>query len=285
MIYILLTVLANALIFVIFKKYNHYRVDTFQAIVFNYLVAFVIAVLATDSTLSIDTLTDTHWLWGALGLGLMFIGGFYLVGITAQRLGMSVVAISSKMSVAIPVVFGIIAYSESVDPIKISGIAMALLAVYLSSYTRTKLAHKVDILLPVILFVSSGLLDTTLKYMQVHYIPKDQISMFLSIAFLLAGVLGAIALLMNKKTKWRLKNLYGGVLLGVVNYFSMYFLLKALQSPGLESATVFTINNVSIVMLSALIGTLIFKEKLLPINLIGLALSVVSIAIITLGTI
>jgi len=40
MIQLLFTVLANVLIFIIFKHFQHYRVDTFQAIVVNYLFFF-----------------------------------------------------------------------------------------------------------------------------------------------------------------------------------------------------------------------------------------------------
>lgn len=286
MIYIALTVLANVLIFILFKLFDKYHINTFQAIIVNYLFAFAVAVYFSGGTFSPSAILQTTWIWGAVVLGFMFIVGFYLVAITTQRLGMSVVAVSSKMSVAIPVLFGILAYGESTQIAKLLGIALALIAVYLTSYTQTKRIHKADLILPMVLFVSSGLLDTTLKYLQTHYIPDNQTSQFLSIVFLLAGVLGALLLLyrlLKGQATLSLRNLYAGLLLGFINYFSMYFLLNALQTQGLESATVFTVNNVSIVMLSTLLGVLLFKEKLLRVNMVGLALAVVSIVIISLA--
>jgi drug/metabolite transporter (DMT)-like permease len=283
MFYVLLTVLANALLFVVFKLFDRYRIDTFQAITLNYIVAFSMGITASDIPVTAYTIWHAPWLPGAMILGIMFVVGFYLVGLTAQRLGLSVVAVSSKMSVAIPVVFGILAYHESTSIIKLTGVVLALLSVYLVSYNKTKLSHKTDMLLPLVLFLSSGAIDTALKYMQTNYVPNTQTSLFLSIIFLVAGTAGLVSLLLDKKGSWKLKNLYAGLLLGFINYFSMYFLLKALQSPGLESGTIFTINNVSIVMLSALIGVWAFREKLSPVKLAGLGLAVISIVIISVA--
>jgi 1-deoxy-D-xylulose-5-phosphate synthase len=50
-----------------------------------------------------------------------------------------------------------------------------------------------------------------------------------------------------------------GILLGIVNYCSIYFLLKALRVDGFESST---INNVVIVAVSTLVGLVLFKEKI-----------------------
>jgi len=78
------------------------------------------------------------------------------------------------------------------------------------------------------------------------------------------------------------RNILGGVALGVPNYFSIYFLLKALQHDSLNSASVFTINNVAIVMLSTLLGIIIFKERLSFKNWAGIGLAVISILLVAL---
>ena len=76
------------------------------------------------------------------------------------------------------------------------------------------------------------------------------------------------------------KNIIAGVALGVPNYFSIYFLIQALRGNGLESSTVFTINNVAIVMFSTILGIVIFKEKLIPKNWLGVALAIISIILV-----
>jgi uncharacterized membrane protein len=60
----------------------------------------------------------------------------------------------------------------------------------------------------------------------------------------------------------------------------MEFLLKALQTEGLESSTLFTINNVSVVILTTVFALLLFKEKLIKKNWIGIGLAIISILLV-----
>lgn len=68
-----------------------------------------------------------------------------------------------------------------------------------------------------------------------------------------------------------------GIILGAANFGSLYFLIAALNHAKLDSFLVFAVNNMSIVALSALLGTLLFKEKLYKINFAGIALAIASL--------
>ena len=72
-------------------------------------------------------------------------------------------------------------------------------------------------------------------------------------------------------------------LLGLVNYCSIYFLLKALKIEGLESSSLFTINNVGIVTLTTLMGITFFKEHISKLNWIGIALALIGITLMSLA--
>ena len=85
------------------------------------------------------------------------------------------------------------------------------------------------------------------------------------------------------KKSFSLKSIPLGATLGIINYASIYFLLKALRINGLESSSLFTINNVAIVAVSTLIGLLIFKEKISNKNWIGICLALISIVLVTLA--
>ncbi len=285
MSYIFLSVLLNASLFVIFKLFEKFKVNTFQAIVFNYFIAFFVAYFSSEVRFSIANTPYEDWFLGASFLGFLFVTMFYILGLTAQKLGMSVVAVSSKMSVIIPIIFGVFIYNESVGVYKVIGIVLALIAVYFTSLKDGKAFNASYIYLPVLLFFGSGMLDTTLKYIEITYVSKTETSIYLSSIFLIAGVLGCISLLyllITKKTKITLRSIIGGIVLGIPNYYAMYYLLKALQTKGLESSTIFTINNVAIVLLSTLLGLFLFKEKISKKNSIGIILAIVSISLITL---
>jgi uncharacterized membrane protein len=78
------------------------------------------------------------------------------------------------------------------------------------------------------------------------------------------------------------KNIIAGIFLGIPNYFSIYFLFKALNFYLNNSAAVFPINNVGIVVASTLFAVLIFSEKLNRKNVIGFVLAIISIILMSL---
>ncbi|WP_299010244.1 DMT family transporter [uncultured Tenacibaculum sp.] len=284
MIFLIFSVFITSLLFVIFKLFDVYKVNTFQAIVLNYAVALCFGFVHSEISLSVTEIPQQPWFLGATLLGFLFITVFLVMGITAQKNGLSVASIAGKMSVVIPVVLGIFLYNESIDFVKFIGIILALVAVYLSSAKSDTAPVKFkNLLFPMLLFLGSGSIDTLLKYTEDTYVSKGAVPMFLSTIFgcaLLFGIFFSLLQFVNKKVKLEWKTLVGGIALGVPNYYSMEFLLKALQTKGLESATIFTINNVSVVVLTTVFALLFFKEKLVKKNWIGIGLAIISILLV-----
>lgn len=68
MIFILLSVLFNAAIFVVFKLFDKYKIDTFQAIVINYYFAFAVAFFSSENRFSVIKTPSEDWFYGALFL-------------------------------------------------------------------------------------------------------------------------------------------------------------------------------------------------------------------------
>ncbi|CAL2084763.1 conserved membrane hypothetical protein [Tenacibaculum sp. 190524A05c] len=286
MIYLVLSILISSSLYVIFKLFEVYKVNTFQAIVVNYIVAFVIGYIYSDVKIPITTIPQQDWFYGALFLGFLFITIFNVMAITSQRNGLSVASVSGRMAVVIPIVFGVVLYNESVGVIKIFGILMALIAVYLTSVKSndSKGFQSGSLLLPVLLFLGSGAIDTLLKYTEINYVPTEKVSIFSASIFGVAFVFGVIFLLfqmLTKKVELSIKNIIAGIALGIPNYFSIEFLIRALKIEGIESSVLFTINNVSIVLLTTLFGLFLFKERLENRNWIGVAIAIVSIVLIT----
>lgn len=281
MIYLILSVLFSSSLFVIFKLFNKYQVDNFQAIVVNYFVAFLVGYSLMDNTIEINSVVSLPWFFGAVILGILFILIFNVMAITAQIGGLSVASVAAKMSVVIPILFGIILYNESLGIFKLIGIVLALIAVYLTTYKKGAMnLSSTLIIFVLILFVGSGILDTLVKYIETTYVSKNELEFYTAIIFLVAGLIGILLFLyqlISKKVKLNFRSFFGGIILGIPNYFSIYFLLKALQIPTLESSTVFTINNVLIVMVTSLLGIVLFKEYLSVRNKIGIALSILAI--------
>lgn len=285
MIFLLLSVLSSSVIFVIFKLYNRFGINTLQAIIFNYFFAFSAGMLVDDQPLNLQRIPAEPWFFGTLILGFLFIAVFYLAALTTQRSGLSVVSVATKMSVAIPVLFGIFLYNESTGLIKVIGIIFALFAVYLTSIKKKEgiAIRKRNLIFPLLVFFGSGIIDTTLKYLETSYVAEVDVALFTSTIFGIAGCIGILILIFQgiKGTlDLSFKNLLGGIALGIPNFGSIYFLVLALRSGGVESSTIFPLNNVAIVMISTFLGILLFKERMLSKNWIGIGMAVISIILI-----
>ncbi|HZH68833.1 MAG TPA: EamA family transporter [Flavobacteriaceae bacterium] len=280
MIYLIFSVLSSSLLYVIFKLFERYNINNVQAITVNYFSAFALGFYYNEVSISVSEVIGAPWILGAVFLGLLFILVFYIMAITSQKNGLSVTSVASKMSVVIPVSFGLIVYNESIGLLKITGILLALVAVYLSSVKSRKGLSTKNLLFPILLFFGSGTIDTTLKFLETNYVQPEMIPIFSSAIFSFAAIFGLLFLLFKKNSDWKLKSIIAGLLLGIPNYYSIFFLLKALSSEGLESSTVFTVNHVSILALSTLIGLVAFKEKMYFKNWIGIALAIISIFLI-----
>ena len=138
--------------------------------------------------------------------------------------------------------------------------------------------------MPFIIFVSSGVIDSSINYAQKYLLTQTDFDAFLAAIFLTAFVIGILIVLfqiLNAKSKIDMKAIPSGLIIGVINFGTMYSIVQALNSNVLEPSVLFPINNLSILAVSTLTSVVIYKEKLSSKNWLGIAISLV--AIIVLG--
>ncbi len=284
MIYLVLSILFSSLIFLIFKSFTKFKIDTFPAIVINYTVAAIFGFLISQQSYPIQKINENDWFFYALILGVCFIGIFYLMAITSQKIGASVASVSNKMAVIIPVFFGVYLYEDQLNELKIVGIILALVGLYFATKKEKLLMGKNYWLLPISLFLLSGFLDSLVKYVQHFYLGSTakNIELFTPTLFSAAAILGIVILLFQWKRSIRinLPTLLGGLILGIINYYSIFFIIKALSYKEMESSVIFPINNVGVVALTSVVSYLLFKEKLTKVNQLGIFICLLSIALI-----
>lgn len=286
MSWLLLSIACSTLIFILFRLFPKYGVDNLQAIIINYFVAFSVGIGTGAETDKLGGLAEQEWFSSVIILGFLFISLFQLMALVSQKFGVTAVSVAVKMSLVIPVSFAILYYGDSAGVWKITGIILALVSVYLATLkpSATK-GHPSLILLPAVLFLGSGFLDSFIKYNQHALVATEDQSLFTSVSFLTAGLIGIfwwLILVMIRKTRppgW--KNILAGIALGIPNYGSIYFLIKALDMHNLESSVIFPVNNVGIVALSVICARILFNENLSRQNIVGVILAMISIALMT----
>ena len=281
-IYLLLSIVFSTFINLVFKWFSVFKVNKIQAILVNYLVCFSIGfVLSGDFNLL--KIIGSDWFKYCIILGSLFVAIFLSMAMTTEKYGVSVNAVSAKMSVIIPVLFAYVYNSERLTIQFVVGILLSLLSIYLITKKKQIIIPKKYIYLPIIVFLGSGTIDTSLKLLELNYSNDISINTISYSIFLGAFLVGTTFYTVKNQfnfSNWSSRNIISGIILGIPNYFSIYFLLTAIKSFSLKSAFVFGINNIGIVLLSTLLSVIIFKEKLTLINKFGVLISVLSIILI-----
>ncbi len=281
-----LSILCSSFIFVVFKLFSKYKVQTLYAIIMNYLVASFTGFVMYSRGIDFQNLLSSPWFWQTFILGILFIVVFNIMAKSSQIYGVGVTSVATKMSLIVPVVFALLYYGEVLSPIQVIGVLTALVAVYLATLTpKTVVLSKQDLWLPTLVFLGSGIIDTSIKYIQEAYLKDEEFPLFSATVFGAAACSGILFLFVKiRRTplKTNFNNVLGGIFLGIPNYFSIYFLLRALKNDTWNSASVFTLNNISIVLFTTLLGIVLFREKLGFKNWLGVALAVASIIFVAL---
>ncbi|MBK7763520.1 MAG: EamA family transporter [Bacteroidetes bacterium] len=291
MIYLGLSILLNAYIGIAFILFKKCKVDLFQTIVYNYAVCVITGCMVLGYfPIQSHSLYEAYFPWAIL-MGGLFIAVFSLLAISSVRVGVTITQTANKLSLIIPVLFSYVLYHEEISILKFSGILVAILAiVFVTNQLKEDGNSKVslsDYILPLSIFIGSGFIDAMTKYVQQAFLQSEEISnAYLISGFFSAFVIGCIFLLLmyiRGKKKFEAKNLLAAIALGVPNYFSIYFLVKALQDHSLSSSAIIPINNIGVLFVVSLFGIFLFKEKLTKINYAGLALTIFAIVLIFFG--
>ena len=287
MLYLLATILLNVVISVIIKLFSRYDINALQAIVANYVVCVVTGCLFMGSMPFTAAAVGSSWFPWALLMGAGFISIFNLMAYSTRIDGITTTTIANKLSLVIPVLFSLIVYREHAGIGKIVGIVLAFPAVYLTSRVTGDDNKPQNLFWPAILFAGSGSLDTIMNYVQQNHLttPNDQ-ALYTVFCFAVAGSLGVLlmaTLVVLKKIKLQWRNLIAGICLGIPNYFSIYFFIRALNSDFLQSSASIPVMNIGILVASSLTALLVFREKANALRYTGLVLSVIAILLIAFG--
>jgi drug/metabolite transporter (DMT)-like permease len=262
---LIISIISSSLLFFIFRLFPKYGVDTAQAIIVNYFTAFCCGCLVNRSLPSIAALRETPLLPWILLAGFLFISLFIGMGISSYKNGMGTTSVAVKMSMALSMIFFIVAYNEAVTWMKIAGFLLAFTGIFLITFEKNTTGDRGNSLfLLLFLFVGSAGLDIVLNYVKKKLIGDYPDSLFTAFGFLAAGCLGLLWMIteyLRGKRKFSWNNVLGGILLGIPNYFSIYLLIRSYETTGWNDTTTLAITGIAIVSVAALCGMLIFKES------------------------
>jgi multidrug transporter EmrE-like cation transporter len=283
MIYLFLNIISSTLIMVVFKIIDTKKTDLFSAIVINYYTAVILGSL----TGGVPSGNPAGYSWFVLSLfmGVLFVLVFLIMGLSTKKAGVAITSITGKMSVILPITFSIFWFNEDLSGLKIAGIFLTLLSLFLIVYTpkSIKAEERTSIILPLLLFLGVGTIDSSIKFAQETYIRGIDTNIFSTMTFFAAGVTGTVIWVIRRYFYGiRLPvSVFPGILLGIVNFGSLFFMVKTLDSGIADSSIVFGLTSIGFVGLSIIAGVLFFGEKLTTMKKIGIGFTALSIILLS----
>lgn len=288
MINLIITIGLTTLLYLIFKAFGRFSINTFQAVVFNYITCvFVGSFFSFDTDLQ-PMLENSTWFYLSFFMGALFISAFYLMAWSAQKISVTVSTVSSKMSMILPVLFSFLYLKIELSNLLlyIIGLLLALVSIFLST-KKPYSTEKSDSYLKfaILIFLLTGAVDTSVNLANAKFGAIPHFSQLFPVTvFAMASVFGLSLLgfkILKRKEVFSFRNLLAGVVLGIPNYFSIYFLMRSLDDFQGNGAFVFPIMSISVIVFSSLLAWFLFKEKLHPVNILGIVCAVFAIVIIS----
>jgi drug/metabolite transporter (DMT)-like permease len=286
MLYLFLAILGSGVIPVIFRAFDSWRVNLFWAIPSNYVTCVLVGQLLAGQSLDLTALMSQSWIGFAAIQGMLLAVNFYLLAHTAQRAGVAIAALASRLSVAIPSLLAFVLYGDSLGVVKIAGLTTALLALYLCTapdQSKGALKSRLFQLLPILVFITFGCYFSILKYLQTYYLDNSSYHYYVMSGFVFSFVSSVVIGLgkgLISPSDFGVKHVLAGVFLGVINYVAVYALLKVLALEGWESSQLFPIYSVGVVGVSALLAMLLFRERLSRQKTIGLGVGLAAVVLL-----
>ncbi len=297
MIYLLTAIAAMTLIMLALKFFNVKGIYIPQVVMVNYALAFVIAVINGRDVLSaanIDAVFRSSWWYLAPIAGLLYFGSMDIMAVSTRKAGVAITTMASRTSVILPILWACLFLGERITIWEIVGTLLVLLAFALIIYrpqrnaavtTESRREKAAAVIMPLLVFLSVGFIAVCMKTSQ-HLIKTSgeyatDYPLFEMLLFG-AAVIGAATYYGIRegrkafRPQWR--SIIGGLCLGTFNYFVTLGLMNGLKY--FSSSTFYGVYNISVVILTTLVGVAVFREKLDGLKIAGLAVAVASIVIL-----
>ncbi|WP_295673998.1 EamA/RhaT family transporter [uncultured Mucilaginibacter sp.] len=285
MLYILLSICCSIIVSVMLKLAKRYHIDVYQAVVWNYSMAIFLSWLFLKPKLvNLSGAPIVNYTLLGLLLPLLFI----IIGISIKQSGIVRTDIAQRLSLLIPIMAAFLLFGEKGNLLKSIGILTGFAAILCTiPWKQSGMVRKVAAnawLYLLMVFVGMGLIDVLFKqiaaFKSVSYGTSLFIVFVLAFLFSLAGLVYQVA---AKKMKFSWPHILIGWVLGAANFGNILFYIKAHKALASQPSTVFSAMNIGVIVFGALIGLIIFKEKLSLLNKAGILIAIIAVVILSIS--
>ncbi|NUR21910.1 EamA/RhaT family transporter [Frateuria sp.] len=287
MIHLLLAAICSVLVSVLLKLARRLDVDVGQAIAWNYVVAASLSAWAFAPATS--GLHAAAAVWPALlALGVLLPTIFLALAGSVRHAGIVRSEVAQRLSLLLSLLAAFALFGEPLSATKGWGIAAGLAALLglvwrpsIDSGDMPDGARRWTF--PLLVFLGFGVIDVLFKRVAQAGVPLGAALLAMFVLALLVSLVLQAWRLASGQAHLGGRSLAAGLLLGLLNFGNILFYLRAHQALPGQPALVFAGMNLGVVALGALAGLVVFRERLSRLNLAGLSLAVLAIALLARG--
>lgn len=282
MLFVLISVICSVTVSVIIKLARRYSINVTQMIAWNYPVALLLNYLFYKPQVDIQVINNENWKIYIL-LGLLLPSIFLAIAASIRYTGIVRTEIAQRISILIPLIAAFLIFHENPTSQSIIGISIGIAAVICSLNWKANSKNEAGYkywLYPLIIFFGMGLIDVLFKQvsqLETNYTTSIFFIFLIALSISFLYIFGRV---ISKKEKLSIGSAIWGISLGLFNFGNILFYMKAHKAIPDNPSVVFTAMNIGVIALGALIGILVFKEKLSTLNKIAIFLAALSIIII-----
>ena len=274
---LILAMLSSALVAVVMRIGSEGDEPRKPMLAVNYLVCSAVSLMFLKSG------TEPTGMGFAVGLGLaggiLYLGAFLLLQRSVRENGVALSSAFMKLGVVVPTILGLTLFHERAGIARVAGILLTAAAIAaLAGSPREWRSGRSGAGLLALLMLGGGMADGMSKFYSAYGNPALE-GHYLCFVFTFALILCA-ALCARLKQRLTVRDALFGVLLGLPNYFSSRFLLRALAE--IPASVAFPVFSCGTILLTSLSGRLLFGERNTPRQWGALGLALAALILLNL---
>ncbi len=303
MFYLFFAIICSSTIAFIFKYAEKQNTNQYLVTSSNYFTASIISLwMIINKNIFVDLVKEESFfnemklvisgaqdilgpynsiIWGIIvGVtsGMFFFLSFTYYQKSVKENGIGLSGTFAKLGILIPMIFSIVIWQEFPTSVQWIGIILSLISIVMVNLSFDSI-KKFDVNITIILlFIFGGMAEFSNKIYQ-KYALSEYKDIFLFAIFLVAFII-SILYTMKKKVKWNKTDILVGIVVGIPNLFSSYFLILSLDT--LPASVAFPIFSAGSILLINIGGFLIFKEKVANKNKLAIGLIIIALVLMNM---
>ena len=278
MIHLFLAIISSVLVSVLMRLSTDRVKQNVGMLVMNYLMCTLLAAAYTGFG---TPASAPSALVPTVGMGILhgalYLVSFVLFQMNVRKNGVVLSATFMKLGLLVPIAVSILAFGEQPQLLQVFGFALAVAAILLiNGKSEGGAVRSLGGL--ILLLLCGGCADMMAKVFE-ELGEKTLEQQFLLYTFIAALVLCVILMLLKKQRPGGAEVLFGA-LIGIPNFFSAKFLLRALES--VDAVIAYPTYSVATLLIITLTGVLLFREKLGKRQWIALGIILLALALLNL---